>query len=101
MSEDMTQVCREIEETSKKVIGVSDKVTELEKSVQCANHSDKTTEKEEKCKKKYTDMQADLNRKIAEMDTKLNLSEKHDLKYDLLFYGFTEENNENVQYMQR
>ena len=34
MSEDMTQVRREIKETSKKVIGVSDKVTELEKSVQ-------------------------------------------------------------------
>lgn len=41
-------------------------------------------------------MQTDLNSKVAEMDKKLKLLEKHDRRYNLLFYGFTEEYNENV-----
>ena len=41
-------------------------------------------------------MQTELNSKMVEMDKKLKLLEKHDQKYNLLFYGFTEEYNENI-----
>ena len=95
MKEELKNVHREIDDTNKKVTGISDKVSELVKSVQY--HSDQVTENEEMCKDRYKNMQTELNSKVAEMDKKLKLLEKHDRKYNLLFYRFTEEYNENIQ----
>ena len=98
MREDMTQVRREIEESNIKVAALTDKVTDLEKSVDF--HSNQVTKNEEKCQKRHTDIQSDLDNKITgiekKLENKLKLLEKHDRKYNLLFYGFTEDSNENV-----
>ena len=94
MRSDINQVRVDVEETNRKVTDISEKVTELEKSVQ--HHSIQVDDNENKCKGRYSDIETKLDTKIDELDKKLKLLEKHDRKYNLLFYGFPEETNENV-----
>ena len=96
MREDMAQVRREIEESNIKVAGLTDKVTDLEISVDF--HINQVTKMKRNVRHK--DIQSDLDNKIAgiekKLENKLKLLEKHDRKYNLLFCGFTEDSNENV-----
>ena len=94
MRSDINQVRVDVEETNRKVTDISEKVTELEKSVQ--HHSIQVDDNENKCKGRYSDIETKLDTKTDELDKKLKLLEKHDRKYNLLFYGFPEETNENV-----
>ena len=94
MREEMKKVHKEIDDAKKSVSAVSEKVSDLEKSVQF--QSEQVAEIETKCKERCSAVQAELSNKLEELDKKLILLEKHDRKYNLLFYGFEEEASENI-----
>ena len=69
-------------------------VSDMEKSVQ--DNSDRMEDIEKGQEEKIKAATVELDAKIKDLDIKLKLLEKQDRKYNLLFYGFTEEAGENV-----
>lgn len=91
---EVAQLRSEVTESKEETAGISAKVTEIERSLEFQAgelRSIKVTHTEgiEKAK-------LDLNKKISELNSKLLLLEKHDRKYNLLFYGIQEEPGEDV-----
>ena len=91
---EVAQLRTEVTESKEETAGISAKVSEIERSLEfqaeelrCIKVSQ--TEGIEKVK-------SDLNQKISELNSKLLLLEKHDRKYNLLFYGIQEEPGEDV-----
>lgn len=91
---EVAQLRTEVTESKEETAGISAKVSEIERSLEfqaeelrCIKVSQ--TEGIEKAK-------SDLNQKISELNSKLLLLEKHDRKYNLLFYGIQEEPGEDV-----
>lgn len=74
---------------------VSDRVTALEQSMDFSNGQQK--EDDEKQTRNLNKLKAEIDTKMQELNDKLLLMEKHERKYNLLFYGFAEEKRgENV-----
>lgn len=99
LRQEMGDLKVEMENTKLNMQKMTEKVDDIEKSVQF--HSDKVTDLEKKQEEKLNTVTQDLNTKLSDLDTKLKLLEKHDRKYNLLFYGFSEERGENVYDMMR
>lgn len=91
---DMTRMRTDLTETKTKVTAVSSKVDEIESSIefQATKVADMSKAHDEEIRK----TKEDLNKKIAEIDRKILLSEKQDRKYNLLFYGIREEPDEDI-----
>jgi hypothetical protein len=72
----------------------TEKVVEIEKSIQF--HSDEVSALRETQKQDIQTLQQSLKEQAEELDRKFLLLEKHDRKYNSLFYGFEEHKGENV-----
>jgi hypothetical protein len=89
---------REMSEMKKEVGGAKQDVIEMKRKINdfetCLEYQSKELEN-----KKMEDVSKmkSMSEKIDEMDKKLLLLEKQDRKYNLLFYGFPEEQNENIE----
>ena len=98
MKSEMNEIKEEIENTksvvNEEVSTMKETVSDMEKSVQ--DNSDRMLDIEKSQEEKIEAATAKLDVKIEELDTKLKLLEKQDRKYNLLFYGFTEEAGEDV-----
>lgn len=77
----------ELEKTTKKVKDIEESLT---------FQTDRLTDSEAKQKDALDKAKSELDEKIGELNNKLLLMEKHDRKYNLLFYGFPEEKDENL-----
>jgi hypothetical protein len=87
---DVQTVRQEVTEAKSEVKEIKVKMSELEKSV--AFHSDQAEERETLYEAKFNRAKA----QIDELERKMLLQEKHDRRYNLLFYGFTEDSEENL-----
>lgn len=94
MKSEIKSVKADVSNTKSEVKHVKEKVLDLEKSVQY--HSDKLEDSEKSQEEKLKSASAELDEKIKLLDTKLQLLEKQDRKYNLLFYGFQEDAEEDV-----
>ena len=105
LKQDMTDSKTEIENTNRKV---ADLQKEFDKSLgfetdkreeQLKKVNEKMAEKfkegDDKLMQKFKEAEESLDKKITELDNKLKLLEKHDRKYNLLFYGIPEEAGED------
>lgn len=94
LRQELTTLKTDMGVTNKNLESVSNKVDDIEKSVDFQSKS------LDEAKKTQTDSmeksKQELEAKIKQLDDKLLLMEKHDRKYNLLFYGIKEEKDENV-----
>ena len=81
----------EVTEVKTKVKDVSDKVNAVEKSLDFH-----IKELEEMKKKDIKGAKEYIDEKVAEINQKLLMMEKHDRKYNLLVYGIKEESDESI-----
>ena len=86
---DLQSLKLEVDTVKNDLSDVSDKVIALETSVEFTNGQQKDSD--EKQTRNMNKMKADIDTKIQELNQKLLLMEKHERKYNLLFYGFAEE----------
>lgn len=84
----------DVTETKSHIDIIETKVKDMEESIEFNAATVKEVEKGQDGK--LAAFQQKLEEKIKELDNKLLLLEKHDRKYNLLFYGVSEEQNENV-----
>lgn len=92
---DIQAVRTQIDTVKNDLSDVSVKVTSLETSVEF--HSEQQKEDYDNQKRNLNKIKAEIDTKMQEMNNKLLLMEKHERKYNLLFYGFPEEKRgENV-----
>lgn len=84
----------EVSETKEKVLAVSQKVADIEESLDFQSKT--ITENETKRETELKQAEERLNEKIEKLNRKLMMLEKHDRKYNLLFYGFKEDKSENI-----
>ena len=96
LKEDMLESKTEIENTNKKV---SEFEREIDKSLEFQSEKlkDQLKKVEDDQEKKLEKAEKALDKKITELDNKLKLLEKHDRKYNLLFYGIAEPEEEEVE----
>ena len=88
LKSDMTKVKADMDK-------MSDQVKDIEKSLEF--QSSKVRENDEKQEKTLSTLKAEIDTKMQELNQKLLLMEKHERKYNLLFYGFPEEQRgENI-----
>lgn len=76
------------------VKAVTEKVSEIEKSLEFQSGQIKDMDKT--CDNKIREVTANLNEKIRELSNGMLIREKQERKYNLLFYGFPEEADEDV-----
>ena len=92
---DIKAVRVEVDTVRNDLIDISEKVTQIEKSVEFG--SAKQKEDTEKQTTSLNKVKAEIDTKLQELNQKLLLMEKHERKYNLLFYGFSEEKEgENI-----
>lgn len=84
----------DVTETKSQVDMIETKVKDMEESIDFNAVTVREVEKGQEDKLAAAEQR--LEEKIKELDNKLLLLEKHDRKYNLLFYGVSEEQNENV-----
>ena len=82
-------------ESKVKFTEMETKVEQIAKSVDFCDT--KCQERDKAQAEKLKSTKEDLETKIQELENKLLLQEKQDRKYNLLFYGITEDQNENVE----
>jgi hypothetical protein len=87
---DIKTVRQEVNDTKSDVKEMKTKMREVEESV--AFHSQDAEERELRYEAKLRRTQTQLE----ELERKFLLQEKHDRRYNLLFYGFQEETNEDL-----
>ena len=94
MKTDIRQLKENMTETTDKlndlVIQVDDMEENIEHNVKIARDMKK------ECKQKQSKTEKKLMERIKSLEDKLKLLEKHDRKYNLLFYGIQETENERV-----
>lgn len=95
---EVSQLRSEIAESKEETAGISTKVKEIERSLEYQAEEVRSMKvlQAEGIEKGIEKVESDLNRKITELNNKLLLLEKHDRKYNLLFYGIQEEQGEDV-----
>ena len=84
----------EVAESKTSIDNVSKKVDEIEISLEF--QSKRLSDSKEKQTADLEKAKSDMDKKIEELNQKQLLMEKQDRKYNLIFYGFPEERNENV-----
>ncbi|XP_053406468.1 testis-specific gene 10 protein-like [Mercenaria mercenaria] len=91
LKKEMNQIKVEVSDTKNEMKDIKHKVTELEQSVgfQAGKYEELEDKQDDKIRK--------LHEHLDEMKRKLLLLEKHDRKNNLLFYGFPEEQNEDLK----
>ena len=95
LQEEIKGLREEVTESKTKFIELDTKVTEIEKSIEFNSKTceDKAVAQTDSLNK----VKAELEGKVQELENKLLLQEKQDRKYNLLFYGITEEPNEDIE----
>lgn len=94
IKEDIKGVKTEVLKAKTDIETVSKKVTDIEDSLE---YQGKTlVENDEKQKSNLNNVKSEIDAKLQELNQKLLLMEKQDRKYNLLFYGFSEEGGENI-----
>jgi uncharacterized protein YukE len=88
--QEMITVRQELTDTKSEVKDIKTQMKELEKSV--AFHAEEAEDRETRYEAKLNRTQAQLE----ELERKILLQEKHDRRYNLLFYGFPEQSDENL-----
>jgi hypothetical protein len=91
----MKTIRQEVNDTKSEVKGMKTKMNELEESV--AFHSAEAEERENRYEANLRKTQTQLE----DLERKFLLQEKHDRRYNLLFYGFQEESNEDLGEMMK
>lgn len=92
--EELLALKTDMGESKEKLTSLSSKVLEIENSLEFQSKEQKDHEKKQD--EKLDKVEKDLDKKIKDLDAKLMLLEKHDRKYNLLFYGIKEDHNENI-----
>ena len=94
MKTDIRQLKENMTETTDKLNDLVIKVDDMEESIE---HNAKITRDiKQECDQKQSEIEKKLMEKIKLLEDKLKLLEKHDRKYNLLFYGIQETENEKV-----
>ena len=94
MKTDIRQLKENMTETTDKLNDLVIKLDDMEESIE---HNAKITRDiKQKCDQKQSEIEKKLMEKIKLLEDKLKLLEKHDRKYNLLFYGIQETENEKV-----
>lgn len=96
LKEDMICSRTDIENTKQKVSEIE---KDIDKSLEFQSETlkQKLKDVEDSQEKKLEKAEQALDKKIAELDNKLKLLEKHDRKYNLLFYGIAEPEEEEEE----
>ena len=95
LQEEIKGLREEVTESKTKFIELDTKVTEIEKSIEFNSKTceDKAVAQTDSLNK----VKAELEGKVQELENKLLLQEKQDRKNNFLFYGITEEPNEDIE----
>lgn len=98
MKNEMTETKGNVSRINTKVDEMETKVDDIEKSVefQAGELADLKKDLRKERDERFDKVEKDLDKKINDLNSKLQLLEKHDRKYNLLFYGIKEEPNEDV-----
>ena len=86
---EMSILRNEVRETKRDIERVSDKVGEIERSLEFQIKT--VADNEEKHLAHLSKVKAEIEVKLQDLNRKLLIMEKQDRKYNLLFYGFAEE----------
>lgn len=94
LREDINEVKSDLTEVKSDVQNIKSQVEDIEQSMeyQASKVEDLAKEQEEKLAK----VNCDLQEKIESLNTKLMMLEKHDRKYNLIFYEVAEEQGEKL-----
>lgn len=94
LKEELTGLRNEYTESKTEIERTKIKVTEIETSL--TFQTDRLTESEKEQKGELKKVKVEVDEKINELNKKPKMMEKQDRKYNLLFYGFQEEKDENL-----
>lgn len=94
LKDDISAVKNDMTEVTTDVVNMKSQLDEVEKSMDF--HASKVDQVEKEQDEKREKMNKELNEKIEELNNKLMMLEKHDRKYNLIFYGIGEERNEKL-----
>lgn len=86
---DLQSIRLEVNTTKRELTDMTDRVTALETSMEF--HGGLQKENDEKQSRNLNKIKVEIDTKIQDLNQKLLLIEKHERKYNLLFYGFAEE----------
>jgi hypothetical protein len=91
LKKEMSEMRLEVYESKKELKELISKVNTMEESVefQAKLIEDKAEANDDKMEKYIQELE--------DLKTKMTMQEKHDRRYNLLFYGFPEEKNENIK----
>lgn len=93
---------RELSEIKKEVSGVKSDFTEVKNKV---NEMEKSIHFQSEMLEEYEEKRSDLFQKqrqeLEELQNKILQQEKHDRRYNLLLYGFTEDKNKNLKSLKK
>ena len=95
LQEDVRTVREEVADSKIKFKELDTKVSDIIKSVEFSSKT--CEEKDKKQTAALREMKEELECKVKALENKLLLQEKHDRKYNLLFYGIPEEQNEDIE----
>lgn len=100
LREEVDQLKTEVQQSKTNIDKVNETVKEIGASMDF--HAEELKDSEKNQQEKIKQVETSLDKKIAELDNKLMLLEKHDRKYNLLFYGIPEQVEEDpVERLQR
>lgn len=94
LKDDMSNIKTEVEEATSDVENLKSQVEGIERSIDF--HSSKVESVERNLDSKRENLKEDLEEKIKQLDRKLLMLEKHERKYNLIFYGVGEDENERL-----
>ena len=94
IKDDIKSIKTDVLEAKSDIEAVAKKVSDIEDSIEY--HAKTVVENDEKQTSNLDKAKEEIDTKIEELNQKLLLMEKHDRKYNLLFYGFPEERSEHI-----
>ena len=94
LKDEMGNMKSNIEKNENDIIAIHEKMEGYETSIEFNHKQIEDTEKKQL--KKLQKAEKRIDKKIQELDDKLLMLEKHDRKYNLLFYGIPQEVNEKL-----
>lgn len=94
LREEVNEIKAEVSEVHTDVQNMKEQIEAVESSIEY--HSEKVSDVEREQNEKREKCESELNEKIDSLNQKLMMLEKHDRKYNLIFYGVTEEQGEKL-----
>lgn len=94
IKEDIQSIKTDVLQAKTDIESISKKVTDIEESVEY--NAKMVVENDENQTSNLDKAKTEIDAKTQELNQKLLLMEKQDRKYNLLFYGFSEEKDENI-----